>query len=190
MFRANESSAPSSHNRFNVIGCSGSGKSTFARELAKRIEANYVELDAVYWKPNWTEPEDEELFRELDKALASEKWVLDGNYHRTIPIKWARVQTVIWLDIPFPTTLFQAFKRAIKRIWTKEEMWPGTGNRESISKTFFSRESILLWTITSYGPLRKRYLKTIQDPRYSSIHFVQLRSRAEAEIFLNQFQKK
>ncbi|MBD5781718.1 adenylate kinase [Pelagicoccus sp. NFK12] len=172
--------------RINVIGCSGSGKSTFARKLARRIEARYVELDSVYWGPNWTEPSDEELFQNLNTELLGESWVLDGNYSRTVPVKWKRVQSVIWLDTPFLTTLAQAFRRAIERAWTKEEIWPGTGNRESFRKSFFSRDSVLLWTLTSYRPLRKRYLGIMKDPSYAHIEFVQLRGHAKANAYLER----
>lgn len=176
-----------SHTRFNVVGCSGGGKSTFSRKLANRIKADYVELDAVYWGPNWSEPKDDDLFLKLDTALAGENWVLDGNYSRTVPIKWKRVQTVIWLDTPFLTTLMQALGRAINRAWTKQEIWEGTGNCESFRKSFFSRDSILLWTLTSYYPLRKRYIETMRLQKYEHLNFVHLRSRKEANAFLQTF---
>ncbi|MCG8379852.1 MAG: (d)CMP kinase, partial [Proteobacteria bacterium] len=68
--------------RINVVGSSGSGKSTVAKKLAARINAPYVELDALNWKPNWTESTDDELFPDLESALAGDAWVLDGNYTR------------------------------------------------------------------------------------------------------------
>lgn len=176
-----------SHTRFNVIGCSGCGKSTFSRNLSTRIQAKYVELDALYWGPNWSESTDEVLFENLDTSLSGEAWVLDGNYSRTIPIKWKRIQTIVWLDTPLPTNLAQAFKRAIHRAWTKQEIWPDTGNHESFRKTFFSRNSVLLWTLTSYRPLRKRYLKLLQSPKYEHLNFVHLHSRREADAFLYSF---
>jgi len=45
--------------RINVKGTSGSGKSTFAAELARRLDLPYVELDALHHGPNWSEPTDE-----------------------------------------------------------------------------------------------------------------------------------
>ena len=72
--------------RFNVVGCSGSGKSTFARKLAKQLGCPCVELDALFWGPNWTESTDNALFQKLDTQLTGDSWVVDGNYTRTIPI--------------------------------------------------------------------------------------------------------
>ena len=54
--------------RINVIGTSGSGKSTFAKELAKQLEINYIEMDALNWLPNWQEADPDKFFR---KAYAS-----------------------------------------------------------------------------------------------------------------------
>ena len=70
--------------RINVVGTSGSGKSTFAKSIAKKFNAPYVQLDELHWKPNWEESSDEEFFPKLEKALLSDMWILDGNYTRTI----------------------------------------------------------------------------------------------------------
>ena len=92
--------------RINVVGTSGSGKSTFAKSIAKKFNAPYVQLDELHWKPNWEESSDEEFFPKLEKALLSDMWILDGNYTRTIPIKWKRVQMVVYLDLPFLSVLY------------------------------------------------------------------------------------
>lgn len=171
--------------RINVVGTSGSGKSHFSRRLAAALNVPHIEMDRVFWRPNWTQPSDEEFFRDLRVALAPPRWVLDGNYTRSIPIKWEKIDLVVWLDYPFALTLFQAVKRAVARAWKKHELWPGTGNRESFRKSFLSRESILWWTITTHGPVRRKYESYLTDPRFSHIRFVRLRSRAEAERFLS-----
>lgn len=126
--------------RVNVVGTSGSGKSTFAKELALRLNAPYIELDLLYWEPNWKEPTDDVFFRRIEDTLSrSSRWVLDGNYNRAQPVKWKSVTTVIWLDYSYPRVLFQAVRRAIIRGIRREELWVGTGNRESLFKTFFTR---------------------------------------------------
>ncbi|MBN0386682.1 (d)CMP kinase, partial [Pseudomonas aeruginosa] len=43
----------------NVVGTSGSGKSTLARRLAHRLELPWIELDRLYWRPNWQGAPDE-----------------------------------------------------------------------------------------------------------------------------------
>ena len=87
--------------RIVVIGTSCSGKTTFARKLAQRLKTQHIELDAIHWKPNWT-PTAREEFRSLaQEAVASEAWVIDGNYRAVRDIVWARATTLIWLNYPF-----------------------------------------------------------------------------------------
>ncbi len=175
--------------RVNVIGTSGSGKSTFARKLARVLDCDYVEMDKVFWLPNWEEPSNEVFLPKLEKALAGSRWVCDGNYGRTVPVKWRNVEMVIWLDYSFKRTLYQAFFRAIRRAWTKEEMWEGTGNRESFRKMFFSKKSIVWWTITSHGKMRARHEQYFSDPVFKNIRFVRLKDHSEADRFIRSQQQ-
>jgi adenylate kinase family enzyme len=176
--------------KINVVGTSGSGKSTFARRLGEAIGQPHIEMDKVFWGPNWAMPKDEDFFANLRKALeGKDGWVLDGNYTRTIPIKWEKVDLVIWLDISFPRTFFQALKRALHRSWTGRELWEGTGNRETFTKTFLSKESILLWTWNTYGPVKEKYERMLADPKYSHVKFLRLRGHGEAEAFLEKLRK-
>jgi hypothetical protein len=172
--------------RVNVVGASGSGKSTFAKQLASQLDLPMIEMDALFWNPNWTESTDEEFFSRLRSALARPAWVLDGNYDRTVPIKWQDVTAVIWLDYSLSRTLLQGVKRAIFRAWTKTEIWPGTGNRESFRLTFFSKKSVLLWSLRSHGRLRIRYGERLADPAYAHIRFFHLRSPADARALLER----
>lgn len=170
--------------RVNIIGTSGSGKTTFGRQLSEILNTPFIEMDAIFWGPNWRPLEDEVLFSRLAESLGGENWVLDGNYSRTMPVKWERVEVVIWLDFNFSRTLFQAVCRAAQRLISKEEIWPGSGNRETLRK-LFSKESIVLWTITSYGRKRKHIIRMMEAPEFQHILFYQLRSPAEAAGFLN-----
>jgi len=45
--------------RVVILGCSGAGKSTFARALGAKLEAPVTHLDALFWRPGWVEPEPE-----------------------------------------------------------------------------------------------------------------------------------
>jgi adenylate kinase family enzyme len=174
--------------RVNVVGTSGSGKSTFAKQLAELVDAPYIEMDRLYHKPNWEESTPEELVQKLNEALKPDRWILDGNYHsKSFQTKWSRATCIVWLDMSFTRTITQAFGRAITRIRTKRELWPGTGNRETFRKTFLSRDSVLLWTLTSYHRVRRRY-ETMQNDRgeFNHVRFIRLRGRAATDAFLNQ----
>ena len=167
------------------MGTSGSGKTTFSRELASILTLPYIELDQVFWKPNWNHLEDDELYQRVREKTDSPDWVLDGNYSRTTSIKWSKVECVIWLDFSFGVTVYRAVTRAVKRAISQEELWPNTGNRESFRMSFFSKESVVLWTLQSYHTNRRKYLQIMEGPTYKGIDFVRLRSPKEAERFLD-----
>jgi len=115
--------------RINVVGPSGSGKTTFARELASLLGLPCYEMDGLFWEPGWRECENHEFLRRVEEVTSRSRWVLDGNYStRTLAIKWKRVQLVVWLD-PSPLTTFcTVTARTLRRSFTREELWPGTGN--------------------------------------------------------------
>jgi len=169
--------------RINLVGTSSSGKSTLGKQLSEILDAPFVEMDVLFHEPNWTEAE-LELFRErVANATAPDKWILDGNYHsKTHDIKWARTTMIVWLDMPFATNMFRAVCRAVNRAWTQQELWPGTGNRETFHQTFFSTDSMILWTATSYWKLRKRYAAIESNPP-AGVRFLRLSSPTEVEQF-------
>ncbi|WP_298867147.1 AAA family ATPase [uncultured Gimesia sp.] len=171
--------------KINVIGTSGSGKSTFAKKLSKKLGYPYIEMDAIFWGKDWFWPSDDEFFKNLEQRLSVDQWVLDGNYTRTVSIKWKEVDTIIWIDYSLHRTLYQALKRAIVRSCTREELWPGTGNRESFRK-LLSKDSILLWTIKTYHKNKKKYSKLAENPEYREINIVRLRSPKECQKYLSE----
>jgi adenylate kinase family enzyme len=172
------------YKRINVVGTSGSGKTTVSQSLSQILKIEHIEMDALFWGPNWSWPNDEEFFTKLEHALVKEAWILDGNYTRTIPLKWKHVEVVIWLDYSFMRTVLHAVRRAITRSITQEELWEGTGNRESFTKSFFSKDSIILWTISTHKKVRQKYERFMNDVEYSEITFIRLRDPKETQDFL------
>ncbi|MEO0473891.1 MAG: shikimate kinase [Bacteroidota bacterium] len=171
--------------RINVIGTSGSGKTTFASALAHQLNYPHIEMDALFWGKNWHESSDDVFFARIAEALDQENWVLDGNYSRTTEVKWQNVDTVIWIDYSFLRTLYQAISRAINRIITQKELWPDTNNRETF-QLLFSKDSIVLWMLKTYFPKRKRYHDMIQSNTYPHIQFIRLRSPKACRRFLQR----
>ena len=89
--------------RVNVKGTSGSGKSTFGEELARRLDVPYVELDALHHGPNWSEPTAEEFTARAREAMdgAPDGWVIDGNYESKLgDTVLGAADTIVWLDLP------------------------------------------------------------------------------------------
>lgn len=87
--------------RIIVVGVTGSGKTTLAKQLARQLGLTYISLDELFWQPNWTESSDAEFFPNVSAAISRETWVLDGSYSRTQHLTWPLADTVVWIDLPF-----------------------------------------------------------------------------------------
>ena len=84
--------------RILVLGSSGAGKSTFTRELGKRLGIETIHLDSHYWQPNWTGTPAEEWNQKLKALLERDSWVMDGNYPTSLSQRLKYADTVIFLD--------------------------------------------------------------------------------------------
>lgn len=102
--------------RIAIIGCSGSGKSMLARELAARTGIGAVHIDQLYWQPGWKPHPDLVAFRgAVDRVVAGERWILDGGFFDSAgPVRFERADTVVLFDLPMGLCLY----RVLKRWWT------------------------------------------------------------------------
>lgn len=167
--------------RINVAGTSCSGKTTLARRIARGLGLPYVEFDALFWGPDWT-PVPESVFRErLRRAVAADRWVADGAYSKHRDITWERVDTVVWLDYPMPIVLGRWARRTVVRIRSREEFWPGTGNRESLGNAL-RRGGLLWWILHTHRSRRRRTVE--QLAARPGVRVVRLRSPAATERWL------
>ena len=99
--------------RIIILGCSGSGKSTFARALGAALNRPVIHLDNLYWKPGWVEtprPEFSELQREL---VQGEMWIIDGNYSATLDIRLEAADTILYFDLPRRVCLWSVIRRVV-----------------------------------------------------------------------------
>lgn len=97
-----------------VIGCPGSGKSTFARKLRDRTGLPLIYLDQIWHKPDRTTVTREEFDRKLLEELNKEAWIMDGNYARTLATRLSHCDTVFFFDLPTETCLAGAEARVGK----------------------------------------------------------------------------
>lgn len=161
-------------NRVLIIGCSGSGKSTLARVLSERIGVPAVHLDRFQWLPGWKENDKADFRAKLDAALATDRWVMDGNYLSSLPQRLTLADTVIHLDFSRAASLWGTFSRVWKyRGRTRPDM---TDNcPEKMDWEFF----VWIWTFnTKVRPKILEALSSFQGQR------VTLRSRKEVNAFL------
>lgn len=83
-----------------VIGCPGSGKTTFAEKLNKRTGLPLFYLDAIWHKPDRTHISREEYDERLAEILELEEWIIDGNYSRTLEVRMQACDTIFLFDLP------------------------------------------------------------------------------------------
>jgi adenylate kinase family enzyme len=170
------------HRRIVVIGTTGSGKTTLAGQLSQRLAIPHVELDALHWDTNWTPVSPTIFLERTAQALNGDAWVVDGNYSQVRTIIWSRADTIVWLDYSLWVIMRQLLWRTFRRILTGEELW--NGNREVVSKTFFSRDSILLWALQTYPRKRREFPALLSEPEHAHLQVVHLRSPRATRVWL------
>ena len=81
-----------------VIGCPGSGKSTFSRKLSAKTRLPLFYLDMIWHRPDKTNIGRDAFFIELNKIVNEDSWIIDGNYLHSLPLRLEHCDTVIFLE--------------------------------------------------------------------------------------------
>ncbi len=170
--------------RVVVIGTSGSGKSSLARQLASALDVPAIELDAAYHRPDWQPPDLDDFRTRVARLISGDRWVVDGNYSAVRDLVWGSADTVVWLDLSRAAVMTQVIGRTLGRVATGRELW--NGNREHWRNVFRREpeENILLWAWTTYGRNRSRYERAMVDPEWRRLRFIRLRTRGEVQTLL------
>ena len=112
------------NNKIIVIGCPGSGKTTFAEKLRDKTGLPLYYLDAIWHKSDKTHISRDEFDQRLGEMLALDRWIIDGNYSRTLERRLAECDTVILFDLPCDVCLEGAMARLGK--WRHDMPWIDT----------------------------------------------------------------
>ena len=162
--------------RVMIIGCGGAGKSTLARALGEKTGLPVVHLDRIWWEPgNWQhigEPEfDARLMAELEKP----RWILDGNFNRTMEMRLEACDTVIYLDYPRLVCLKNWLGRVVKN-WGRHRPDMTEGCAEWFDPEFVK----WIWNFNK----NNRVLNYTRIAKSKHAKAIVLKNRKEARQFL------
>jgi hypothetical protein len=90
---------------------------------------------------------------------------------------------VIWLDYDFGIVFWRGLVRSLRRSLLGQELF--SGNRETLRRTFFTRDSILWWIIKTHKLRRRNYRRLLETGRFPDLQWIELRNPAAAEEFLH-----
>ena len=172
--------------RIVIVGPSCSGKTTLGAQLGELLSVPFVELDALFWKPNWEEPDPDEFRQKLLTAHAGDGWVTAGNYLRhTRDITWPRADLVLWLDFPLWLTTLRVLKRSWRR-WRSGELLWGT-NYENFWEQLMlwnTERSLIAYNISRHRRNQEVFVGLMAQVSADGRRFVRLRSRGEVRAFV------
>lgn len=101
------------YNRISIVGGSGSGKSTLCNILSKELNLPAIHLDAINYKANWVEIDKNERDKIISDKSNEDKWIIDGNYNKTLKERFDKADLIIWLDY----STFMHLKGVLKRFF-------------------------------------------------------------------------
>ena len=154
-----------------VIGCPGSGKSTFSKKLHKITGIPLHHLDMMYWNADKTAVYKTVFYKRLSNAISTSEWIIDGNYSSTMELRLNACDTVIFLDYPLEICLEGVQSRKCKARSDMPWIEPSEDDDEFIE------------FIKNYN-LKNRPTVFELLARYSDKNIFIFKSRAEADEFL------
>ena len=157
-----------------IIGCPGSGKSTFARKLQLVTGLPLHHLDLIYWKSDRTIVPREEFLEKLHQIMAQEQWIIDGNYASTMEMRMQACDTVIFLDYPPELCLAGAQERKGKA--RPDLPWVEANDLD---------DSEFMEYIQKFHELNRLTILSLLE-KYSDKEIIIFHSREDAEIFLQK----
>ena len=161
-----------------IIGNAGSGKSTFSKKLAQKLQLPLVHLDKIYWTGNWDHLSREEFDEALQKELIKPQWIIDGNFNRTFPHRLQYCDTVFFFDLPAISCFWGITKRIFQNYGkTRTDMG---GN----CPEYFDKQKISLYkgVLNFNKTRRKEYYDLLK--KASNVRVVIFRSRKQADRFI------
>ena len=162
-----------------IIGCAGSGKTTFSKKLSAKLGLPIVHLDQLYWQDDWTHINRPTFDSLLQVELEKPRWIIDGNFNRTLSHRLKYCDTVFYFDLPTAVCLAGATKRILSHYGSSREDMGGN----CIER--FDRQKIPFYCsiLTFRKEHRKDYLEMLAKAKNADV--IIFTSRRQAQQYLD-----
>ena len=155
-----------------IIGCPGSGKSTFGRKLKDITDLPLHHLDMMYWNKDKTTVSKEIFDTRLEDVMKNPEWIIDGNYARTMEWRIKECDTVFFLDYPTDVCIKGIEERKGK---LRSDMpWVEVSNTDDEFISFIKNYN---------SESRPKVIELLE--KYSSKNIIIFHSRLDAENYLS-----
>jgi len=162
-----------------VAGSPGAGKSTLARRIATRHDLRYVEMDALFHGPGWTERPTFQA--DVAEAVAGDTWVIDSlGYASVRDLVWEHADTLVWLDLPRRAEMWRVVRRTVRRAALRIELW--NGNREPLG-AWRDRDHPIWLAWHEHEARRDLVEERLADPRWAHLEVHRLRSARQVRTW-------
>ena len=169
--------------RILIIGNAGSGKTTFSKQLSKKLDLPLIHLDQLYWRDTWNHLGREEFDAVLQAQLEKPQWIIDGNFNRTICHRLQYCDTVFFFDLPVWTCLAGITKRTLANYGkTRADMGGDCVER-------FDRQKLSLYrnVLTFSKQHRQDYYELLSHAPHTQV--IVFRNRRQANNYLAGIQQ-
>lgn len=164
--------------RITIIGCGGSGKTHLANQLGALLNLPLTHLDGVYYDSEWNQLPHDEFVALQCELVAESRWLLEGNYASTLPIRLARADAVIFLDLPAITCLTGILQRR----------WRYLGGRHTKDGVYDRITWNFVRYIWNYRRTMRPKVHRLLDKHGDNTRLITLTSRRQAARFVAQLQ--
>ena len=162
------------YKKIAVVGCCGSGKSTFSKQLAEITGLPIYHLDNIYWQPDKSHLNKRDFIKQQKKILKRNNWIIDGNYGKTMKYRVKRSDLVYFFDLPADI--------CIKGVLSREK------NRDDIACELEPDQELIDFIKNYSAKTRPNVINLFN--KYKNVKVIMFMSHSEVDDYLNNLRSE